>query len=62
MSYVMCHVLGVMCHVSPVTCHLSLTLTDTATDPPHANSCIRHSRLVQKDPKTHFPPQKHNKL
>ena len=34
-----------------VTCHLSLTPTDTATDPPPANSPIFHSRLASKSRK-----------
>ena len=41
---------GVACCVLRVTCHLSITPTATATDPPHANSPIMHSRLVAKTP------------
>ena len=44
--HIMCHVSFVTCLVSPVTCHLSLT--PTATEPPHANSCRMHSKLLAK--------------
>ena len=40
------HMLSVLYYLSPVTRHLLPTPTATATDPPHANSSTKHSRLV----------------
>ena len=53
-SHVPCQLSCVMCCMSHVTCHLSLTPTASDTDPPPANSPILQSKLVCKDPKTHF--------
>ena len=51
-SCVTCQGSHVMCCMSPVNGHLSLTPIATQQTVSLANSPIRHSRLVRKDPKT----------
>ena len=42
---VTCHILHAAFHLSPVTCRMSLSLTATATDPPHGNAMQRPKKF-----------------
>ena len=50
----MCHMSWEACRLSPVTCHMSYGPTDSARDPPPANSPTMYSRMVCKDLKIYF--------